>query len=82
MSLYVYVDNVDEVFQRAVAAGAEVVWPVQDAFWGDRCGTVRDPEGHKWSLATHKANPTMQEMIEARQRMIEAMQARSTGAAD
>jgi PhnB protein len=53
VSLAVYVANVDEAFQRAIDAGAEEVRPVQDQFYGDRTGTLRDPYGHVWTLATH-----------------------------
>ena len=52
--LYIYVDDVDAAFDRAVKAGAKVEQPVADMFWGDRFGTVSDPSGHFWSLATHK----------------------------
>jgi PhnB protein len=51
--LHVYVKNVDGVVQRAVAAGAKLVRPVQNQFYGDRTGTVQDPFGHVWHLATH-----------------------------
>lgn len=51
-ALMLYVENVDESFQRAVDAGATVVMPVADQFWGDRMGSVSDPFGHKWSIAT------------------------------
>ena len=52
-SLMLYVDDADAVFARAVAAGATVDRPVEDQFYGDRCGNVTDPFGHKWSIATH-----------------------------
>ncbi len=52
--LYVYVEDVDKAFEQAVQAGAKVEQPVTDMFWGDRFGTVSDPSGHYWSLATHK----------------------------
>jgi len=52
-SLYLYVPDVDAAFQRAVTAGAKVLMPVTDMFWGDRFGQVEDPSGHRWSLATH-----------------------------
>ena len=68
-TLYMLVDDVDSVFNRAVAAGARVTMPVTDMFWGDRCGQISDPEGNKWMLATHKAEPTPAEMAEAMRRM-------------
>lgn len=54
VGLHLYVDDVDAVFQRAVAAGARVVRSLQDQFYGDRNGTVTDPWGHVWFLASHK----------------------------
>jgi PhnB protein len=68
-TLYMLVDDVDGVFNRAVAAGAKVAMPVTDMFWGDRCGQISDPEGNKWMIATHKAEPTPAEMAEAMRRM-------------
>lgn len=53
ISLFVYVEDVDEVFQRAVATGAEGVEPPSDRFYGDRVATIRDPFGHRWNIATH-----------------------------
>jgi PhnB protein len=52
-SLYVYVPNVDAVVQRAIAAGAQATMPVADMFWGDRFGSVTDPFGVRWGIATH-----------------------------
>lgn len=60
--LAVYLDNVDEQFRRAVEAGAKVERPVADQFYGDRTGTVADPFGHIWTLATHKEDVTPDEM--------------------
>jgi len=53
VSLMVYVTDVDRVFAQAIAAGATELRPVADQFYGDRLGTLRDPFGHVWSLATH-----------------------------
>ena len=53
VSFMIYVKDVDAAFKRAVAAGAKVVHPPQDKFYGDRSCTVADPFGHLWSLATH-----------------------------
>jgi len=53
VSFYVYVKDADAAMKRAAAAGATVVMPVQDMFWGDRHGVIRDPFGHVWGLATH-----------------------------
>ena len=52
VTLHLSVPDVDAAFERAVAAGATVVMPVADQFWGDRYGCVQDPFGHLWSLAT------------------------------
>ncbi len=60
--LLVYVEDVDAVFAQAVAAGAIDVRPVQDQFYGDRSGTVADPFGHQWTLATHKEDVTEEEL--------------------
>jgi PhnB protein len=53
VNLHLYLDDVDAVFARAIAAGAEPLQPVEDKFYGDRSGQLRDPFGHIWSLATH-----------------------------
>jgi PhnB protein len=62
MGLHIYVDDVDSSFDRAVKAGAQVEMPVMDQFWGDRYGRLKDPFGHKWSIATHKKDLSMDEM--------------------
>ena len=62
--LYLYVDDVDAAFARAVDAGAEVRSPVQDMFWGDRWGSVMDPFGHVWELATHVEDVPEEELAE------------------
>ncbi len=58
----VYVEDVDAVVERAVAAGATVTMPVDDMFWGDRYGKVTDPFGHEWEIATHTEDLTPEEM--------------------
>jgi PhnB protein len=50
--LYVYVEDVDTVIERAVAAGANILLPVQNQFWGDRTGRIIDPSGHVWTIST------------------------------
>lgn len=62
VSFYIYLENVDEAFRMAMEAGAQVRMPVQDMFWGDRVGTVQDPFGYSWSLATHTKDLTPQEI--------------------
>jgi PhnB protein len=65
-----YVADCDAMFNRAVAAGATVVKPLQDQFYGDRSGTVADPFGHKWTIATHIEDVAPEEMT---RRMDEVM---------
>ena len=62
VGLYLYLEDADHVFTRAVSAGAKADMPVADMFWGDRCGQLTDPFGHKWNLATHKEDLTAEEM--------------------
>ena len=62
VSLHLYVDDADSLFQRAVAAGCTVTMPIMDAFWGDRYGKVKDPFGHEWGIGTHKEDLTPEEM--------------------
>jgi PhnB protein len=62
VSLYLYVEDVDKAFSQVVAAGATVLMPVADMFWGDRIGKVKDPFGHEWMLATHKEDPSQEEI--------------------
>lgn len=63
--LHLQVENADEVFARAAEAGAKVVMSVQEMFWGDRYGQVEDPFGHRWSIATHVRDVSMEELQEA-----------------
>ena len=61
-SIMLYADDVDQVFSRAVAAGAKAEMPPADMFWGDRMGNIVDPFGHKWAIATHKEDLSPEEM--------------------
>ena len=63
VSLMLYVEDVDAVFNRAVAAGAKVERPVTNQFYGDRTGGIIDPFGHKWYLATHVEDVSTEEML-------------------
>jgi PhnB protein len=63
-SIFMYVDDVDATVKQAVEAGATVSMEVQDAFWGDRWGTITDPFGHLWSVATHVEDVPPEEMAE------------------
>jgi len=65
VTCYVYSPDADAAFKKAVAAGAVVQMPVQDAFWGDRWGSVMDPFGHTWAIATHKRDVSLEEMRRA-----------------
>ena len=76
VGLFVYVENVDAVFEQAVKEGATVTMALEDMFWGDRFGTVTDPYGHSWSFATHIEDVPPEEMEE---RMKQAMAAMSSG---
>jgi PhnB protein len=69
VSLLLYVDDVDRVYQQAIDAGATSMRPVEDQFYGDRSGMVTDPFGHIWSIATHVEDVSPEEM----QRRMEAM---------
>ena len=69
-SLYLLTENADKMVAKAVKLGATAKGPVMDMFWGDRCGTVVDPEVYTWMIATHKEEPTPAEM---RKRMKEQM---------
>jgi PhnB protein len=62
VTISVYVEDVDGVFDRAVKAGAKVLRPVEDQFYGDRSGQFEDPFGHRWSVATHVEDVPPDEM--------------------
>lgn len=63
-AIYMYVDDVDAVYERAVQAGATALWPVKDQLWGDREGVVLDPFGHMWAIATRKREVSPAEIRE------------------
>jgi uncharacterized glyoxalase superfamily protein PhnB len=54
VTLHLYVEDSDKIFKQAVEAGAVITMPIMNAFWGDRFGTILDPYGHSWAIATHK----------------------------
>lgn len=64
ISFYIYVDNVDAAFRRAVEAGAKPQMQVEEMFWGDRAGSVVDPFGYNWMLATHTRDLSDEEIRE------------------
>ena len=63
-SVFMYVDDVDATFEQAQKAGATVVSELEDMFWGDRFGTVADPFGQVWAMATHKEDLSEEEIAE------------------
>jgi PhnB protein len=69
VSFYIYVEDADEAFKTAIAAGATVRMPVQDMFWGDRAGTLEDPFGYGWFLATHTRDLTAEQIQEGAKAM-------------
>ena len=71
--VFLYVEDVDAVVKRAVEAGASVTMEVADQFWGDRFGTVTDPFGHVWSVATHVEDVPPAEMAERAKAAMAAM---------
>ena len=71
--LFVYVEDVDAAFKRAVDAGATETMAPADMFWGDRFGTVTDPFGHSWQLATHVEDMTPEEVARRGQEAMAAM---------
>lgn len=71
VSLLVYVEDVDAVFDRAIAAGAENQRPVADQFYGDRSGTLVDPYGHVWTIATRIRDMSVEEMQQAMERSMQ-----------
>lgn len=62
VSIMIYVNDVDTVFKQAIAAGGKEQRPVKDQFYGDRSGTLEDPFGHVWHIATHKEDVSLEEM--------------------
>ena len=79
VSLWVYVDDCDALFKRAVAAGATVppgpMGAPSDQFWGDRCGGIVDPEGYTWTIATRKEDLTPQELDQRAQEFFKSFAA-------
>ena len=73
VSLYLYLENADAVFDRAAKAGCTVKMPMTDQFWGDRCGQVEDPFGHQWSLATHNQDLTKDQIAAGARTFFEKM---------
>ncbi len=72
VSLLVYIPDCDQVVAKAVAAGAKLLKPVQDQFYGDRSGFIQDPFGHLWGVATHKEDLSQKEMDERARKAMQA----------
>lgn len=68
VTIHLYVENADAVFERAVAAGAKIKHAIADTFWGDRYGVLEDPFGHAWSVATHIRDLSAEEIRQAFQK--------------
>ncbi|HYK90844.1 MAG TPA: VOC family protein [Acidobacteriota bacterium] len=80
VNLFLYVRDVDSVFNQAVAAGAKAVAPPVDMFWGDRYGKLTDPFGHSWSVATHKEDVAPAEMQRRAKTEMAKMEQQTKGA--
>ncbi|MCI0359034.1 MAG: VOC family protein [Planctomycetaceae bacterium] len=74
VSMHLYVEDVDAMGARAIAAGATVMRPIQDQFYGDRSGTFLDPFGHVWTIATHKEDIAPDEMARRAQAAMKSKQ--------
>ena len=72
VSLYMYLPDCDAVVAKATAAGAKIIRPVEDQFYGDRSGFFQDPFGHLWGVATHKEDVSEQEMKERMKKVMQA----------
>ncbi len=64
VTVHLYVEDADAVFDKAVEAGAKVTMPLENTFWGDRYGKLEDPFGHSWSVATHIEDLTPEQIME------------------
>jgi len=72
-SVFMYVDDVDAVVKQAVDGGATITMEVADQFWGDRFGSIKDPFGHSWSIATHVEDVPPEAMAERAKEAMAAM---------
>ena len=73
ITLHIYAEDVDKTFNQAISAGAIIIMPVMDAFWGDRYGQLKDPFGHIWSIATHKQDLSQEEIQKAGETILKDM---------
>ena len=73
MTIHLYVEDADAAFARAIDAGAKVEMPIQDAFWGDRYGKLKDPFGLEWGIATHVEDLTAEQLQQRAQEFFASM---------
>lgn len=78
VSFMIFLEDCDAAFEKAVAAGCEVKFPISDMFWGDRMGKLVDPYGYQWSIATHLEDVPDDQMAERQQKWLEEMQQHSS----
>ncbi|MBD1584187.1 VOC family protein [Pseudoalteromonas sp. S16_S37] len=74
VSLMLYVDDVDSKFANALALGGKEIRPVHDQFYGDRAGTLEDPFGHVWTIATHKEDLSSEQIMQAMEEVMSKQQ--------
>lgn len=70
-TIHLYVEDADKTYSQAIESGAAPAMPIMDAFWGDRYGSVIDPFGHSWAIATHKVDMSPEEMQKAAKEFME-----------
>ena len=73
ISFYVYVEDADAAFKKAIAAGAKQTYPITEMFWGDKMGTLEDPFGHKWTIAQHVKDVTPEQMKKGQEEFMKQM---------
>ncbi len=79
VSIFLYLEDVDSTFKKALSAGAKEAQPLADQLWGDRYGRLTDPFGHSWSLATHKEDVSSEEMSRRMQEAAKKQRAQAAG---
>ena len=76
-TIHLYVEDADKTYNNAIEKGAKAAMPMMDAFWGDRYGSVVDPFGHSWAIATHKIDMSPEEMQKAAKEFMEKQMSHS-----
>ena len=76
-TIHLYVEDADKTYNKAIETGAKPAMPMMDAFWGDRYGSVIDPYGHSWAIATHKTDMSPEEMQKAAKEFMEKQMSHS-----